>query len=66
MVFALKLWRNYLYGVHVYVFTDYKSLQDVFTQRELNLCQKRWLEMLKDYDMNVHYHLGKANTVADA
>ena len=48
------------------VFTDHKSLQYVFTQRELNLRQRRWLELLKDYDMNVHYHLGKANVVADA
>ena len=47
-------------------FTDHKSLQYVFTQRELNLRQCRWLELLKDYDMNVHYHPGKANVVADA
>ena len=66
VVFALKLWRHYLYGVHVDVFTDHKSLQYVFTQRELNLRQRRWLELLKDYDMNVHYHPGKANVVADA
>ena len=60
VVSALKLWRHYLYGVHVDVFTDHKSLQYVFTQRELNLRQRRWLELLKDYDMNVHYHLGKS------
>ena len=66
MVFALKLWKHYLYGVHVDVFTDDKSLQYVFTQRELNLRQRRLLELLKDYDMNVHYHPGKANVVADA
>ncbi|WMV54527.1 hypothetical protein MTR67_047912 [Solanum verrucosum] len=48
------------------VFTDHKSLQYVFTQKELNLCQRRWLEFLKDYDMSVHYHPGKANVVADA
>ena len=48
------------------VFTNYKNLQYVFTQRELNLHQWRWLELLKDYDMNVHYHPGKANVVADA
>ena len=66
MVFALKLWKHYLYGVHVDVFTDDKSLQYVFTQRELNLRQQRWLELLKDYDMNVHYHPGKANDVVDA
>ncbi|XP_069155776.1 uncharacterized protein [Solanum lycopersicum] len=56
MVFALKLWRHYLYGIHVDVFMDHKSLQYVLTQRELNLRQRRWLELLKDYDMNVHYH----------
>ena len=48
------------------VFIDHKSLQYVFTQRELNLRQRRWLELLKDYDMNVHYYPGKANVVADA
>ena len=66
VVFPLKLWRHYLYGVHVDVFTNHKSLPYVFTQRELNLHQRRWLELLKDYDMNVHYHPGKANVVTDA
>ncbi|KAH0644897.1 hypothetical protein KY284_032781 [Solanum tuberosum] len=66
VVFALKIWRHYLYGVHVDVFIDHKSLQYVFTQKELNLRQRRWLEFLKDYDMSVHYHPGKANVVADA
>ena len=66
VVFALKIWRQYLYGVHVDVFTDHKSLQYVFTQKELNLRQRRWLEFLNDYDMSVHYHPGKANAVADA
>ncbi|XP_069151999.1 uncharacterized protein [Solanum lycopersicum] len=59
VVFALKMLRNYLYGVHVDVFTDHKSPQYVFTQRELNLLQQKWLKMLKDYDMNVYYHQGK-------
>ncbi|WMV25700.1 hypothetical protein MTR67_019085 [Solanum verrucosum] len=59
VVFALKIWRHYLYGVHVDVFTDHKSLQYVFTQKDLNLRQRRWLEFLKDYDMSVHYHSGK-------
>ena len=63
VVFALKIWRHYLYGVHVDVFTDHKSLQYIFTQKELNLRQRRWLEFLKDYDMSVHYHPGKANVV---
>ena len=66
MVLALKHWRHYLYGVNVDVFTDHKSLQYIFTQTELNLRQRTWLELLKDYDMNVHYHQGKANVVADA
>ncbi|WMV42529.1 hypothetical protein MTR67_035914 [Solanum verrucosum] len=66
VVFALKIWRHYLYGVHVDVFTDHKSLQYVFTQKELNLRQRMWLEFLKDYDMSVHYHPSKANVVADA
>ena len=55
-----------MYGVHVDVFTDHKSLKNVFTKRELNLRQGWWLELLKDYDMSVHYHPGKANIVADA
>ncbi|WMV14120.1 hypothetical protein MTR67_007505 [Solanum verrucosum] len=53
VVFALKIWRHYLYGVHVDVFTDHKSFQYVFTQKELNLRQRRWLELLKDYDMSI-------------
>ncbi|KAH0651783.1 hypothetical protein KY284_031695 [Solanum tuberosum] len=64
VVFALKIWRHYLYGIHVDVFTDHKSLRYVFTQKELNLSQRRWLQFLKDYDMSVHYHPGKANVVA--
>ena len=55
-----------MYEVHVDVFTDHKSLQYVFTQRELNLHQRIWLEMLKNYDMNFQYHPSKANVVADA
>ncbi|WMV29348.1 hypothetical protein MTR67_022733 [Solanum verrucosum] len=55
-VFALKIWRHYLYGVYVDVFTDHKSLQYVFTQKDLNLRQRRWLELLKDYDMSILYH----------
>ncbi|WMV37755.1 hypothetical protein MTR67_031140 [Solanum verrucosum] len=56
VVFSLKICRHYLYGIHVDVFTDHKSLQYVFTQKELNIRQRRWLEFLKDYDMSVHYH----------
>ena len=55
-----------MYGVHVDVFTDHKSLQYVFTQKELNLRQRRWLEFLNDYDMSVHYHPRKVNVVAYA
>ncbi|KAH0679031.1 hypothetical protein KY284_020116 [Solanum tuberosum] len=66
VVFALKIWRHYLYGVHIDIFTDHKSLQYVFTQKELNLRQRRWLELLKDYDLSILYHPGKANVVADS
>ncbi|GAB2279902.1 hypothetical protein Dimus_039391 [Dionaea muscipula] len=66
VVFALKLWRHYLYGESCEVFTDHKSLKYIFTQRELNLRQRRWLELLKDFDLTIQYHPGKANVVADA
>ena len=66
VVFALKIWRHYLYGVPCKIFTDHKSLQYIFTHKELNLRQRRWLELIKDYDYTIEYHLGKANVVADA
>nr|GFC42149.1 reverse transcriptase [Tanacetum cinerariifolium] len=66
VVFALKIRRHYLYGELCDVFTDHKSLKYIFTQRELNMRQRRWLELLKDYDTNILYHPGKANVVADA
>ncbi|KAK9169081.1 hypothetical protein Syun_001221 [Stephania yunnanensis] len=66
IVFALKIWRHHLYGVRFELFTDHKSLKYLFTQRELNLRQRRWLEFLKDYDFSLEYHPGKANVVADA
>nr|GEZ81954.1 retrotransposon protein, putative, Ty3-gypsy subclass [Tanacetum cinerariifolium] len=66
VVFALKIWRDYLYGESCDVFTDHKSLKYIFTQRELNMRQRRWLELLKDYDTNIQYHPRKANVVADA
>nr|GEZ43551.1 putative reverse transcriptase domain-containing protein [Tanacetum cinerariifolium] len=66
VVFALKIWRHYLYGESCDVFTDHKSLKYIFTQRDLNMRQRRWLELLKDYDTNIQYHPGKANVVADA
>ena len=66
VVFALKIWRHYLYGSPCKIFTDHKSLKYIFTQKELNLRQRRWLELLKDYDLQLQYHPGKANIVADA
>ena len=66
MVFALKTWRHYLYGEKVQVFNDHKSLKYLFTQKELNMRHRRWLELVKDYDTEILYHLGKANVVADA
>nr|GEY55026.1 reverse transcriptase [Tanacetum cinerariifolium] len=66
VVSTLKIWRHYLYGESCDVFTDHKSLKYIFTQRELNMRQRRWLELLKDYDTNIQYHPGKANVVADA
>ncbi|CAA7042311.1 unnamed protein product [Microthlaspi erraticum] len=66
VVFALKIWRSYLYGERVQIFTDHKSLKYIFTQGELNLRQRRWTELLADYDLDILYHPGKANQVADA
>ena len=66
VVFALKIWRHYLYGTKCVVFTDHKSLQHIFNQKELNMRQQRWAELLSDYDCEFRYHPGKANVVADA
>ena len=66
VVFALKIWRHYLYGARCQIFTDHKSLKYIFTQIELNMRQRRWLELVKDYDCEILYHPGKANCVADA
>nr|XP_029144801.1 uncharacterized protein LOC112708782 [Arachis hypogaea] len=66
IVFALKIWRHYLYGVKFQVFSDHKSLKYLFEQKELNMRQRRWMELLKDYDFELNYHPGKANVVADA
>ena len=66
VVFALKQWRHYLYGVKCEVYTDHRSLQYFFTQKDLNLRQRRWMELLKDYDITILYHSGKANVVEDA
>jgi hypothetical protein len=66
VVFSLKLWRHYLYGESCDIYIDHKSLKYIFTQKELNLRQRRWLELIKDYDLTIQYHPGKANVVADA
>ena len=64
--FALKIWRYYLYGVTCEISANHKSLKYTFQQRDLNLRQGRWLELLKDHDCDTIYHPGKANVVADA
>ncbi|KAA0060734.1 ty3-gypsy retrotransposon protein [Cucumis melo var. makuwa] len=66
VVFALKIWRHYLYVEKIQIFTDHKSLKYFFTQKELNMRQRRWLELVKDYDCEILYHPSKANVVADA
>ncbi|GKE77816.1 putative reverse transcriptase domain-containing protein, partial [Tanacetum coccineum] len=66
VVFALKIWRHYMYGTRCTVFIDHKSLQHILDQKELNMRQRRWLELLSDYDCDIRYHSGKANVVADA
>ncbi|KAL4317959.1 hypothetical protein GQ457_18G010090 [Hibiscus cannabinus] len=66
VVFASKIWRHYLYGERCIVYTDHKSLKYLMTQKELNLRQRRWLELLKDYDLSIEYHPCRANVVADA
>ena len=65
VVFALKIWRHYLYGTRFEVFSNHKSLKYLFDQKELNMRQRRWMEFLKDYDFGLSYHPGKANIVAD-
>ncbi|XP_058068819.1 uncharacterized protein LOC131218155 [Magnolia sinica] len=66
VVFALKIWRHYLYGENFQLFYDHKSLKYIFTQKNLNMRQCRWIETLKDFHFHISYHLGKANSVADA
>ena len=66
VVLALKLWRLYLFGEKCKIYTDHKSLKYIFTQKELNMRQCRWLELIKDYDLEILYHPGKANDVVDA
>nr|GFC17906.1 putative reverse transcriptase domain-containing protein [Tanacetum cinerariifolium] len=66
VVFALKMWRHYMYDTKCIVFTDHKSLQHILDLKELNMRQRRWLELLSDYDCEIRYHPGKMNMVADA
>ena len=66
IVFALKIWRHYLYGEKCFIYTDHTSLKYLPSQREFNLRQRRWMELIKDYDCVIDYHPGKANVVADA
>nr|GFA52778.1 putative reverse transcriptase domain-containing protein [Tanacetum cinerariifolium] len=66
VVFALRLWRHYLYGMKCVVYIDHKSLQYILDQKELNMRQRRWIELLSDYDYEIRYRPGKANVVADA
>ncbi|GJU43295.1 reverse transcriptase domain-containing protein [Tanacetum coccineum] len=66
VVFALKIWRHYLYGTKSVIYTDHKSLQHIFSQKELNMRQRRWIELFSDYDCEIRYHPGKKNVVVDA
>ena len=66
VVFSLKIWHYYLYGEQFEMYSDHKSLKYIFTQRDLNMRQRQWMEFLEDYDFTLHYHPGKENVVADA
>jgi hypothetical protein len=66
VVHALKIWRHYLIGHRCEIYSDHKSLKHIFTQNDLNLRQRQWLELIKDYDLGINYHPGEANVVADA
>ncbi|GJW96096.1 putative reverse transcriptase domain-containing protein, partial [Tanacetum coccineum] len=65
VVFALKIWRHYLYGTKSVIYNDHKSLQHIFDQKELNMRQRRWIELFSDYHCQIRYHPGKANVVDD-
>ena len=65
VVHALKIWRHYLIGNKCEIYTDHKSLKYIFTQPDLNLRQRRWLKLVKDYNLEIHYHPRKANVVVD-
>ena len=66
IVFPLKIWRYYLYREQFEVYSDHKILRYIFTRRDLNMKQHKWMEFLEDYDFTLHYHPGKANVVVDA
>jgi hypothetical protein len=66
IVHALKIWRYYIMGTKCQVYTNHKSLKYIFYQKDLNLRQRHWMELIKDYDLEIHYHPGKANLVAYA
>jgi hypothetical protein len=66
MVMALRIWRHYLLGNVVHIYTDHKNLKYIFTQSDLNMRKRRWLEFIKDYELEVHYYPGKANVIVDA
>ncbi|GJX73656.1 putative reverse transcriptase domain-containing protein [Tanacetum coccineum] len=66
VVFTLKTWRHYLYGTKSVIYTDHKSLQHIFDQKELNMRQQRWIELFSDFDSEIRYHPRKANVVAEA
>jgi hypothetical protein len=66
VVMALRTWRHYLRGNVIHIYMDHKSLKYIFTQPDLNMRQRRWLELIKDYELEVHYHPGKANVIADS
>ncbi|GKF68598.1 putative reverse transcriptase domain-containing protein, partial [Tanacetum coccineum] len=66
VVFALKIWRHYLNGTKSVIYTDHRSLQHIFSQKELNMRQRHWIELFSDYDCEICYHPGKTNVVADA
>lgn len=65
VIFSLRIWRHYLYGKKCTIFIDYKSLQHIIDQKELNMRKWRWIKLLNDYEYEIHYHHGKANVVAD-
>ncbi|GKF16930.1 putative reverse transcriptase domain-containing protein [Tanacetum coccineum] len=66
VVLALKIWRDYLYGKKSVIYTDHKSIQHIFSQKELNIRQRHWIELFSDYDYEIRYHPSKTNVVADA